>query len=337
MDPRLDGLKRWLAEELDMAAADVAAVAGDASFRRYFRVRQGAASFIVMDAPPEREDVGPFLAMAWALRDCGVNVPEMLAVDQGRGYLLLSDLGERLYLDALDANSVEQLYGDALDTLERIQTRGPRDPSILPPFDAERLRGEMALFFDWLLGRHLGLELDAETEAQLAAVLARLVDNALEQPQVCVHRDYHSRNLMVTDVHNPGVLDFQDAVVGPVTYDLVSLLRDCYIAWPRRRVEAWALEYRARPGVAALAGEADDEQWLRWFDLMGIQRHLKASGIFARLYLRDGKPGYLADVPRTLRYVVEVGQGYPEMEPLVDLVEQRVLPALAGAPGRGGG
>ncbi|MBA1148470.1 phosphotransferase [Ectothiorhodospiraceae bacterium WFHF3C12] len=328
MDQRLDGLKQWLAEDLDMPPSAVDTVAGDASFRRYFRVFHGDESYIAMDAPPDHEDIKPFMTIAWALRDCGVNVPEVLEVNQEQGFLLLSDLGDRLYLDALDANSVEHLYGDALETLERIQTRGPRDQSVLPPYDSALLGTEMSLFTDWLLGRHLGLSMDAGGQAGLDAALACLTENALDQPRVCVHRDYHSRNLMVVEDHNPGVLDFQDAVVGPVTYDLVSLLRDCYIAWPRSRVEAWALEYRARPAVREIAGDVDDEQWLRWFDLMGIQRHLKASGIFARLYHRDGKPGYLGDIPRTLRYVAEAGSAYPEMEPLVSLVEEDVLPAL---------
>jgi aminoglycoside/choline kinase family phosphotransferase len=271
----------------------------------------------------------PFLVMAWTLRDCGVNVPQVLEVDQDRGYLLLSDLGDRLYLDELNTNTVEHLYGDALDALELIQTRGPRDESILPSYDGQRLRSEMALFTDWLLDRHLEISLPGGERAAIEEAFARLEENALEQPRVCVHRDYHSRNLMVVEENNPGVLDFQDAVAGPITYDLVSLLRDCYIAWPRDRVAAWALEYRRRPGIAELAGAVDDEQWLRWFDLMGIQRHLKASGIFARLYHRDGKAGYLADVPRTLRYIVEAGGGYAEMEALVSLVEERVLPAVA--------
>lgn len=331
MDQRLEGLKRWLRDDLDMRPAAVRTVAGDASFRRYFRVFEGEERYIAMDAPPAHEDLKPFLTMAWTLRDCGVNVPEVLEVDQERGYLLLSDLGDRLYLNELDTNTVERLYGDALDALELIQTRGPRDESVLPPYDQARLRAEMALFSDWLLGRHLGLAMDAGEQAAIDSAMDVLVENALDQPRVCVHRDYHSRNLMVVEENSPGVLDFQDAVVGPITYDLVSLLRDCYIAWPRGRVEDWALEYRSRDRVAELTGDVDDEQWLRWFDLMGIQRHLKASGIFARLCHRDGKPGYLRDIPRTLRYVAEAGAAYPEMETLVTLVEERVLPALESA------
>jgi len=334
MDTRLQALKDWLNRDLELHFSDLRPASTDASFRRYFRIRHHGETYIVMDAPPDREDLKPFLVMAWTLRDIGVSVPQVLEVDQERGYLLLTDLGERLYLDALDTNSVEHLYGDALDALELIQARGPRDESVLPPYDSALLQREMALFTDWLLDRHLGLSLSAAERSMLSDTFASLERAALSQPRVCVHRDYHSRNLMVLEHDNPGVLDFQDAVVGPITYDLVSLLRDCYIAWPRTQVETWALDYLRRPAVAELAEDADEEQWLRWFDLMGVQRHLKASGIFARLFHRDGKDRYLADVPRTLRYIVDAASGHPETEPLAELVEARVLPAMEREPSR---
>ena len=321
MDPRIQALTDWLTRDLDMPGCEPVPASSDASFRRYFRVRHQGRSYIVMDAPPEREDCRPFIDIARRLGGIGVHVPEVLHADTGRGFLLLTDLGTRQYLDALDEASVERLYGDALAALAVIQACGPRDEA-LPPYDRALLMDEMRLFPDWLLGRHLGWAPDARRRAVLEESFARLADSALQQPRVCVHRDYHSRNLMVTETNNPGVLDFQDAVSGPVTYDLVSLLRDCYIAWPRARVEGWALGYlelAVQSGVLR-PEQADEHRFLRWFDWMGVQRHLKAAGIFARLLHRDGKPGYLKDVPRTLDYVIEVCARYPELASLGELV-----------------
>lgn len=326
-EPRLRALRDWLTRTLALDVQSFAPASSDASFRRYFRVLHPGGSLIVMDAPPAHEDSRPFVAISSMLHGIGLNVPEVLEADLEQGFLLLTDLGDRRYLDVLDAANVERLYTDALDALELLQVRAPRDGS-LPAYDRDLLLREMQLFPDWLLARHLGIEPDADTRALLEASFALLADAALEQPRVCVHRDYHSRNLMVMDARNPGVLDFQDAVAGPITYDLVSLLRDCYIAWPRAQVEAWALAYLQRPAIRALVGEVDEAQWLRWFDLMGIQRHLKASGIFARLWHRDGKSGYLGDVPRTLRYIVEAAAPYPELAPLQQLMRETVLPRL---------
>lgn len=313
---------------LDRPGCELAPASSDASFRRYFRVRCGEHSYIAMDAPPEQEDCGPYLAIAQMFLDIGLHVPEVLHADRRRGFLLLSDLGERLYLHALDDTSVDRLYGDALGALAVIQSCAPRDHG-LPVYDRALLNSEMALFRDWLLGRHLSLHLTGEEQQALVRSFGLLADAALAQPQVCVHRDYHSRNLMVTERNNPGILDFQDAVVGPVTYDLVSLLRDCYIAWPRERVERWALGYRelaVQTGVLRPPYQ-DEQQFLRWFDWMGVQRHLKAAGIFARLQHRDAKPGYLKDIPRTLAYVAEVCARYPQLNELRRIVG-RVLSAL---------
>ena len=329
VDARLEGLRAWL-DELGLKVRAIVPASGDASFRRYFRVFHPEGSWIAMDAPPAQEDCGPFLAIAWLLRDIGINAPEALEVNQEQGYLLLSDLGDRRYLDELNTNTAEQLYADALDALQTLQVRGPRGDGALPAYDEALLLREMALFRDWLLVRHLGLTLSADEEALLERSFALLAAAALEQPRVCVHRDYHSRNLMVLDEGNPGVLDFQDAVIGPITYDLVSLLRDCYIAWPRQQVEAWAQAYGQRPAIRALTGEVDPESWLRWFDLMGLQRHLKASGIFARLWHRDGKPGYLPDVPRTLGYMLQVVADYPELAELDEFLRTRVAPHFEG-------
>jgi N-acetylmuramate 1-kinase len=316
-DQRLTALTAWAARVLDDPRCAIRPASADASFRRYFRVTDGnGASFIAMDAPPDREDSRPYVRIARRLRALGLNVPEIVAEDLSQGFLLITDLGDRLYLQALNESTVEPLYADALAALLRLQSGTADDNTFLPPYDAALLQREMELFREWYLGRHLELEPSAEQHALLDGAFASLTASALEQPTVWVHRDYHSRNLMVTPYANPGILDFQDAVQGPITYDLVSLLRDCYIAWPRERVEGWARRHLAAARTAGLAVSADDVQFLRWFDWMGVQRHLKAIGIFARLNHRDGKPGYLKDIPRTLGYVVDVTERYPELRPL---------------------
>jgi len=325
---RLEALKHWLETELSFREYTLKPASADASFRRYFRVAHGADSYLVMDAPPDKEDSRPFITVSRLFSDVGLHVPEVIDADLGQGYLLLTDLGSRPYLDALDENSVERLYGDALGALAGIQACSPA-AGVLPDYDRGLLLREMELFREWLLGRHLRLSLSVAASTQLDAAFELLADSALSQPRVCVHRDYHSRNLMVTQRNNPGILDFQDAVTGPVTYDLVSLLRDCYIQWPRERVEGWALGYQELALQSGILREEHEspEQFLRWFDLMGIQRHLKAAGIFARLNHRDGKPGYLQDIPRTLGYVTEVAASYPELAGFGDFVESQVLAA----------
>ena len=256
----------------------------------------------------------------------GLNTPEIHAENRAAGFLMLTDLGDRVYLGELTEDTADRLYGDALGALAVIQTCGPTDG--LPSYDEPFLRRELGLFSEWFLGSLPGLVLAPEESAALAVVEDRLVASALEQPRVCVHRDYHSRNLMLTEAGNPGILDFQDAVVGPVTYDLVSLLRDCYIAWPAERVTDWASGYFHLARRSGVLREDDLPRFLRWIDLMGVQRHLKACGIFARLNRRDGKPHYLADIPRTLGYVREVSGRYPELEGLSRLLDARVLPSL---------
>ena len=313
----------WLSTVLPTTLDRVAPASSDASFRRYFRVWYDDQTRIVMDAPPDKEDCRPFVAIGQAMRGLGLNAPEVLASNFEQGLLLLSDLGNRQYLAELSANNVSALYDDALAALARLQTGGDPSTSLLPPYDTALLHREMELFREWFLGRLLGLELRDDEHRVLDHAFALLANNALEQPRVWVHRDYHSRNLMVTDAFNPGVLDFQDAVIGAVTYDLVSLLRDCYIAWPREQVERWVLDYRARLRALGMQGLDDAEQFLRWFDLMGVQRHLKATGIFARLNLRDGKAGYLPDIPRTLGYVLEVAGRYPELSDLHYMLRAR--------------
>jgi aminoglycoside/choline kinase family phosphotransferase len=331
MPERLKLLKHWLEDELDFSQYKLTPASSDASFRRYFRVTHNGSSYIVMDAPPDREDTRPFVTVARLLLDAGVNVPEILDESPDLGFLLLSDLGSRPYLGDLNDATVERLYGDALGALAAIQACVPVH-GVLPDYDRPLLMREMALFRDWLVGTHLGIVPGEAQSLMLEQSFDRLAENALRQPRVCVHRDYHSRNLMVTRRNNPGILDFQDAVIGPVTYDLVSLLRDCYIAWPRTRVEAWALGYQELALQSGILREQHEDpvQFLRWFDLMGVQRHLKAAGIFARLNHRDGKPGYLQDIPRTLSYVIEVARRHGEIAGLGEFIEDEVLPRLQG-------
>lgn len=329
MPERIEALTRWLQDELALNDFILKPASADASFRRYFRVTHNGTSYIAMDAPPENEDCRPFITVANLLRDAGLNAPEIIDEDLEQGFLLLTDFGNKSYLDALNENTVERLYGDALGALAIIQSCVPPD-SDLPRYDKTLLMNDMELFREWLIGKHLGITLDKKQNTMLDEVFELLANNALAQPQVCVHRDYHSRNLMVTQQNNPGILDFQDAVIGPVTYDLVSLLRDCYIQWPREQVEDWAKGYHELALQSGILREEHDDPvvFLRWFDLMGVQRHLKVAGIFARLNHRDGKPDYLNDIPRTLSYVVEVAGRTDELGLFGEFVETEVLDRL---------
>ncbi len=330
-DARLAPLRDWLRDVSGMADVELRPASSDASFRRYFRVQLDGKTGIVMDAPPPQEDCRPFVEIAGFLQEMGLNGPQVLHADLERGFLLISDLGQRQYLEQLSADpeSADRLYGDAINALTTLQNQGVAFHDKLPAYDETLLSFEMSLFHDWLCERHLGLKLSIEEERQWADCCKAVVLSALEQPSVFVHRDYHSRNLMLTAENNPGILDFQDAVVGPLTYDLVSLLKDCYVRWPEDRVQGWAMTF-----YETLAQDVkttiDGESFLRYFHLIGVQRHLKAAGIFARLLHRDGKPGYMKDVPRTLRYIVDVGRRYPEIQFLGQLIEERCLPALEG-------
>jgi aminoglycoside/choline kinase family phosphotransferase len=285
-----------------------------------------------MDAPPPQEDCLPFVRVAGYLEAMQLTAPRIIEADIGNGFLLLSDLGNEQYLQRLESNcgSADTLYRDAIDALLKMQQRGAAYQDALPPYDEELLRSELALFRDWLCGTHLQLEFSDDDERQWQATCDLLVDNALSQVQVFVHRDYHSRNLMVVEDGNPGILDFQDAVEGPFTYDLVSLLKDCYIQWPVEKVRQWALCFYRQldDNVRAVV---DEEQFIRYFELMGVQRHLKAAGIFCRLNHRDGKAAYLTDVPRTLAYIVELSGRYESLQFLVRLIETRVLPVWVDA------
>lgn len=282
-----------------------------------------------MDAPPDKEDCRSFIKVSGYLERIGLNSPKVLEADLERGFLLLTDLGTRLYLDELRRNPQQAgpLYRDALRALQTLQEEGRSFQTRLPPYDAALLDVELSLFHDWLCERHLDIELSAAEESAWRSCCEFLIDNALQQPTVFVHRDFHSRNLLVTEAENPGVLDFQDAVSGPLTYDLVSLLKDCYIRWPAKEVHAWAMSFYTSIDGSSY-GDMDAAAFFRHFELMGVQRHLKAAGIFARLLHRDGKSSYLQDVPRTLEYITEAAPRYDELAFLSRLVAERCLPRL---------
>ncbi|MDJ0813485.1 MAG: phosphotransferase [Woeseiaceae bacterium] len=321
-------MTRWVRGFDGLEKADPHPASGDASFRRYFRVHSDTASYIVMDAPPEKEDSRPFIQVAGYLESMQLHAPRVLEADLEHGFLLLTDLGSTQYLQLLedDAAAAEVLYASAMRALLIIQNRGEAFQSHLPAYDAERLHFEMSLFHDWLCEKHLSIEFSDADEREWRMLCDQLVANALEQPQVFVHRDYHSRNLMVAE-DGPGILDFQDAMEGPLTYDLVSLLKDCYVKMSADQIAKLVAEF-AHDARQLGVHDLGDEQYRRCFDLTGVQRHLKAAGIFARLNHRDGKSGYLADVPRTLSYIVDLAPDYGELGWLVDFINARVLPGL---------
>jgi len=319
-------LRDWLRPRF--GEVDLLPASADASFRRYFRIRRDGESFIVMDAPPEQEDSRRFVDIAGRLAACGVHVPAVLASDAERGFLLLSDLGVTDYLHALNGDNADRLFADAIDALVRMQAGA--DGGGLPAYDRELLWRELRLFPDWYLCRHLQVELDPGEAAALEAVYERLIERALGQGRVFVHRDYMPRNLMVADP-NPGVLDFQDAVIGPVSYDAICLFKDAFVSWPQNRVERWLGEYWREARDRGLPVPADRDSFRIDLDWMGLQRHLKVLGIFARIRYRDGKPQYLDDAPRFVGYLLEVLPSYPELSPLQRLLERHVLP-VAGEP-----
>ncbi|HEY1076967.1 MAG TPA: phosphotransferase [Fontimonas sp.] len=327
LDPRAASARQWALQELKLeAAADLqfAPASADASFRRYFRIVQGAQSWVVMDAPPDRENLGPFIEIAGLSIDAGLNAPRVLAEDRARGFLLLTDLGRQTFLHVLDAQNADALMQDAIAALIRWQLASR--PGVLPPYDAALLQRELDLFPEWYVGRHLGRTLTAAQREALTGIEQQLIASALAQPSVYVHRDYMPRNLMVS-TPSPGVLDFQDAVYGPISYDVVSLFRDAFLSWPAERVEHWMQSYWQQARAAGLPVHADFAAFRRAADWMGLQRHLKVIGIFARICHRDGKPHYLADVPRFIVYVRDVGARYPELAPLLTLFDELGLQA----------
>lgn len=323
----------WTRQILGDQALTLAPASADASFRSYWRTQHQGKSWIVMDSPPAQEDPQPWLEIGARLSSAGLHVPAVKAQDLQQGFLLIEDLGSQLYLPALNDDTVDALYGDAMDALLCMQ----RDADVtgMQPYDHAFLQRELEIMPEWLLGRHLGHTPECGEWDVLESAFTVLLHNALEQPRCFVHRDYHSRNLLVVgadkpgtsapELWNPGIIDFQGALVGPITYDLASLLRDCYIVWDRVRVEAWAESYRRRLQAARLiAADVDSERFVRWFDLIGLQRHIKVLGLFCRLCYRDGKPGYLDDLPRVYDYVIEVASRYPELADFVALLRRCV-------------
>jgi len=323
-DVRRDAAQAWVAGKLssDLGAAPYPRppASADASFRRYWRATLAdGRTYVVMDAPPAHEDCRPFVRVARMLQEAGVNAPQVLAQDLSQGFLLLTDLGTRTYLDELSESNAAPLFADATDALLRWQLASR--PNELPPYDEALLRREMNLFPEWYVGKHLKRMLSPSQGETLEKIFQLLVQSALAQPVVYVHRDYMPRNLMVCEP-NPGVLDFQDAVLGPITYDVVSLVRDAFISWDEERVLDCAARYWEKARRASLPVAADFAEFWRAFEWMGLQRHLKVLGIFARINYRDGKPKYLADTPRFIAYALLVARRYRELAPLARLLDE---------------
>lgn len=317
---RFESLTQWLEEYFSNRDFEIEVASSDASFRRYFRVYHKEDSYIAMDAPPPHEDVTPFIQVTKLFARSGIHVPEIFAENIDKGFLLLSDFGRTDYFSELNQMRADSLYRDAIDSLLVLQRNCPENVD-LPHYDESLLQREMVLFSEWYLGRHLDISLSSDEEQVLEHSFSLLIRNALEQPQVCVHRDYHSRNLMVCEQHNPGVLDYQDAVWGAISYDLVSLLKDCYIRWPETQLYGWVGYYYQQARLMGLL-DCDKRQFIEWFDLMGMQRHLKAIGIFARLNYRDNKPGYLKEIPRTVDYLFSVVEKYPQFGEIKKLLKR---------------
>ena len=325
-DVRLQHLKVWLDEQLATVFANegwgavppatLTAASSDASFRRYFRWEGEGRSFVVMDAPPPQENCRPFVEIADFLRTCLINVPKIYAQDLDRGFLLLNDLGNKTFLDVINSTNADELFKDAIEALLAFQQLPMTEP--LPSYDVALLRRELELFPEWYVRAHLGVDFNEQQQATWQRVSTLLIDSALAQPKVLVHRDFMPRNLMLS-IPNPGVLDFQDAVYGPVTYDITCLFKDAFLSWPEERVRNWLQDYWQLALPLGIPVQRDFEEFLRASDLMGVQRHLKVIGIFARICHRDGKPRYLADVPRFFSYIEAVLARRPELAELGEL------------------
>lgn len=318
-DSRLQALQNWLTSCLPDSTFQITPIRNDASFRRYFRLHTGKQTLIAMDAPVDKIQLQPFLDIAHHLRQLKLNVPDIYHYALPSGFVLMRDLGTCAYSSALTTDTADFLYHEALQALFILQTRAKTQN--LPNYDTAFVMFELSLFKDWFLGKHLSIELTPADEFILQTTFELLINNTLEQPKVFMHRDYHCRNIMVCNENNPGILDFQDAVLGPITYDLVSLLRDCYISWPADRVFMWMENYYLQLKTANII-HTDLNHFHRWFDLMGLQRHLKIMGIFSRLYHRDNKPGYLNDIPLAFRYVKQVCSAYKPLHAFLGLLQK---------------
>lgn len=315
---RIEALQHWLDDACGLDRVTLQPMQGDASFRRYFRIHTPSTSYVAMDAPPPQENCRPYVAIAKSLRSMGLHAPEIIAADVENGFLLMTDFGDWTYLKSLNMQNADSLYDSALTALASMQAIREVPGRPLPHFTQDFMRQEWAWHKEWFLGKLLHLDV-SQQEAALDQCFEHVVESAANQPQVFMHRDYHSANLMVLPASQVGILDFQDAFIGPVTYDLVSLLRDCYIDWPAALVTKWALSYHAK-----LQLDVTQEEFLRWFDLMGVERHLKALFTFARKHVRDQQSNYLKHVPRTLKYLLNVTQRYPELLALHDYLQMHV-------------
>lgn len=316
MHNRKNLMYKWL-DTISIKIDSINPIKSDASFRCYFRILHiNGTSSIAMDAPPGKEDCKKFINIANALKKIGVNTPTIIAYNLEHGFLLITDLGEKQYLDVLNKSNVHNLYDDALNVILKIQKMGNNKLLKLPIYDNLLLYSELELFRQWFLNKQVKIRLSSKDNQLLDSIFVKLIENAISQPYVWVHRDFHSKNIMLCNNNNPGILDFQDAMVGAITYDLVSLLRDCYISWPQEEVSYWTSSYFKLLVKMNFLSSNDYKIFLRWFDLMGIQRHLKAIGIFSRLNLRDFKPEYLKNITRTLKYVISVSDNYIDLKPL---------------------
>lgn len=321
-DTRFTSLNEWVTALFPHDIFSIVPVTGDASFRRYFRLKVQAQSFVIMDAPPALENCKPFIAIATAFQESAVRFPAIIKSDLQQGFLLLTDFGDQQLLPLLEDKTANDLYRTAIDTLFEMQRSSTMNHESLPHFDANQYWREFTIFHDWYLGKNLNVALSSDDEEGLKKTYQLLIDSADAQPHLFVHRDYHARNIMVCDDNALGILDFQDALWGPITYDLVSLLRDCYIAWSDSQVEVWVRYYYDRLQQNKMIDDIDFSHFMRWFDWMGLQRHLKCLGIFSRLCYRDQKHGYLKDIPRVLQYAISVCDRYPELSALGTLLRR---------------
>jgi aminoglycoside/choline kinase family phosphotransferase len=323
-DTRAKSIIHWLTQSLKQDIISFEPASSDASFRRYFRVTHPTGQYIVMDAPPDKENIKPFISIATLFKKSGINVPTIYQKNLAQGFLILEDFGSNCFLDQLTEKNALDLYLSAFNSLHTLQTRISASECHLPTYDKSLLSRELEIFYQWFLNQFLSVSIPDNIKNSLNQIL---ISSALEQPQVCVHRDFHSRNLMVLTKNSPGIIDFQDALIGPITYDLVSLLRDCYITWPEQKILEWMTIYFQTLTDSGLIN-TDLKTFTRWFDFMGLQRHLKAIGIFSRLHLRDNKSSYLADIPRTMDYVSNICNHYPELTEFNQFLTHTVLPVF---------
>ncbi|WP_039912755.1 aminoglycoside phosphotransferase family protein [Cellvibrio mixtus] len=331
-DPRKSALANWVTLNTPDSwhPIELQSLGSDAGFRRYFRFQQ-PSQWLAVDAPPATEDSHQFIAIARLLRNQKVHSPEILAANPEQGFLLVEDMGDKLFFRAVDGTNADQFYTQAIDTLLQLH-QSDDQPELIPRYDRALLRRELEIFTEWFAGKLLGYSLNGTEQQYLDQLFIELEDNALNQPQGFVHRDYHSRNLLVRSDGALGVIDFQGALWGGVTYDLVSLLRDCYVRWPTTQVTRWALYYRQRAIALQQIPNVSEQEFLRWFDWLGLQRHIKVLGIFARLQLRDNKSGYLQDLPLVIRYALEVASQYPELQEFATWFTQKLLPIAQQQP-----